>query len=278
MRIRLTLIPHRNTVLPINYGYFLTGIIYSFLSQASENYSRFLHDEGYHLDDSRAFKLFTFSMLQARSFRIRGDSIFFPSHVTGAQQPRDGSPSNRISWYITSPVQEFIQHLVSGIFAEGQTIHVGPQESTAAFSIEHVETLAPPSFTECMDLTCLAPITISKPSESPAPAGKKSYCRYLRPWEEGFSEAVGNNLARKYRLMHDRQPPDGPFTLIPDAEYVAKKRGRITKKISFKGTDIIGFMAPCAVTGPPALIEVGYETGFGDKNSLGFGMVKEIAS
>ena len=54
-----------------------------------------------------------------------------------------------------------------------------------------------------------------------------------------------------------------------------KKSGKITKKINFKNTEIIGFMAPFEVTGNPELIEIGYEAGFGEKGSIGCGMVRE---
>jgi CRISPR-associated endoribonuclease Cas6 len=36
-------------------------------------------------------------------------------------------------------------------------------------------------------------------------------------------------------------------------------------------------MAPLEVTGSPELIETGYEAGFGEKGSMGFGMIREIS-
>ena len=66
------------------------------------------------------------------------------------------------------------------------------------------------------------------------------------------------------------------FEIKIDTDYMNKKSGKIIKNINFKGTNIIGFMAPFEVTGSPELIEVGYEAGFGEKGSMGFGMVKEI--
>ena len=60
---------------------------------------------------------------------------------------------------------------------------------------------------------------------------------------------------------------DGDTVLVQPDTYV--------ENINFKGTNIIGFMAPFEVTGNPALIETGFEAGFGEKGSMGFGMVKE---
>jgi CRISPR-associated endoribonuclease Cas6 len=76
--------------------------------------------------------------------------------------------------------------------------------------------------------------------------------------------------------LHGKDSGDTDFKIIIDEDYVKRKNGKITKNINFKGTNIIGFMAPFEVTGSPELIEVGYEAGFGEKGSMGFGMVKEI--
>jgi len=105
---------------------------------------------------------------------------------------------------------------------------------------------------------------------------EKLRCHYLRPWEEGFSEAVRNNLVKKFKIVHGGDINDSDFGIKIDTEYMNKKSGKITKNINFKDTNIIGFLAPFEVTGSPELIEIGYEAGFGEKGSMGFGMVKEI--
>ena len=47
-----------------------------------------------------------------------------------------------------------------------------------------------------------------------------------------------------------------------------------TRLVDYKGIKIRGIMCPFRVSGNPALIQIGYECGFGDKNSAGFGMVE----
>lgn len=76
-------------------------------------------------------------------------------------------------------------------------------------------------------------------------------------------------------LLTENEIDDAKFSIKVDEEYMNKKNGKITKNINFKGTNIIGFMAPFEVNGNPKLIEIGYETGFEGKGSMGFGMVKE---
>ena len=44
--------------------------------------------------------------------------------------------------------------------------------------------------------------------------------------------------------------------------------------VDYKGIKIKGIMCPFGVSGSPALIQIGYECGFGDKNSAGFGMAE----
>ena len=97
-----------------------------------------------------------------------------------------------------------------------------------------------------------------------------------RPWEEGFSEAIEKNLIKKYRLVHGKDIKSGDFEILVDKNYMNKRSGKITKKISFKSTEIVGFLAPFEVRGNPALIEIGYEAGFGEKGSIGCGCVKVV--
>ncbi|MCK5504612.1 MAG: hypothetical protein KAJ10_05590 [Thermodesulfovibrionia bacterium] len=91
--------------------------------------------------------------------------------------------------------------------------------------------------------------------------------------ESLFQMAVFNG---RYRLIHGKSPEGTDLQIKINSEYMNKKNGKITKNINFKGTNIIGFMAPFEVAGSPELIETGYEAGFGEKGSMGFGMVKEV--
>ncbi|MCL5792204.1 MAG: CRISPR-associated endoribonuclease Cas6 [Deltaproteobacteria bacterium] len=262
MRVKFTLIPNNsNKALQVNYNYFLTSLIYNIIEHSSKDYSHFLHDTGYRLGGSKnGFKLFTYSMLQGADARVKGDIITFGK--------------GQVSWYLSSPINDFLQHLITGAFAQGQEIEIGPKLNTLdksigsnRFLIERVETLNTPVFNKSMHFTCLSPITVST-------VLKDLNCHYLRPWEEGFADAIKNNLIKKYKLVYGKDIADADFKVTIDTAYMNKKSGKITKNINFKGTNIIGFMAPIEVAGNPELIEIGYEAGFGEKGSMGFGMVK----
>lgn len=199
-------------------------------------------------------------MLIGEAISIKSDKIIFEK--------------GPIHWFLSSPMRDFIQHLITGIFFEGNEIKIGPTDKEVPFIIEQVETLPRLEFKETMRFTCLSPITVSKVNSLSGLNGLK--CHYLRPWEEGFSEAIRDNLIKKYKLVYEKDIHSPDFKIAIDTEYMSKRSGKITKKINFKGTDIIGFIAPFEVRGNPELIEIGYEAGFGEKGSMGFGMVKEV--
>ncbi len=186
MRIKLTLFPaNGKVILPVSYNYFLTSLIYKIIKNSSEDYSRFLHDEGYKIEESKkGFKLFTYSMLTSKKFKIGGEKIIFlNSHV---------------QWQISSPLDNFIQHLVTGVFAEGQEIEIGHINNRSSrsnslnslsglnrFLIERVETLPRPEFKGMMKFTCLSPVTVSKVAGLNDLSGLNSSngltCHYLLP-------------------------------------------------------------------------------------------------
>jgi CRISPR-associated endoribonuclease Cas6 len=229
------------------------------------DYSRFLHDRGYRLDatSTKGFKLFTYSMLLGKA-KVRGD------HIAFEQTP--------VEWLISSPVNEFVQHLVNGAFEKGQEIAIGREGEQARFLIGQIETLPPPVFSGTMRFTCLSPITASKVEGLSADPDDTAVlaCHYLRPWEEGFSQAIRDNLLRKHKLVTGVEIAPTDFAIRLDEAFVRRRNGRITKNINFKGTNIIGFMAPFEASGDPRLIQAGYEAGFGEKGSMGFGMVREV--
>ncbi len=306
MRIRLTLKPaDKKAILPIDYNYYLTSLIYRFIFSSSRDYSSFLHNKGYRMGESKkGFKLFTYSMLNGKKYSVKGDKIIFENA--------------EIIWEISSPVDVFLQHLITGAFTQGQLINIGNENRGegmgARFLIDRVETAPKPDFKETMRFTCLSPITVSRiydktgawktgvnsfaeelnkniNNEGDILGGAADFgCHYIRPWEDGFSEAIEQNLIKKYRLVYGKDPDDyiknsgnfyenkgiSKFKIMIDNDYMNRKSGKITKKINFKNTEIIGFMAPFEITGNPELIEIGYEAGFGEKGSIGCGCVKTV--
>jgi CRISPR-associated endoribonuclease Cas6 len=59
--------------------------------------------------------------------------------------------------------------------------------------------------------------------------------------------------------------------------YIARKNGKISKLIEFKKQVMVkATESPFTVEADPELIKIGYECGWGEKNSAGFGCVEPI--
>lgn len=255
MRLRILLDNPREAAVPLNPQEYLTAAIYSLLAHSDVDYAAFLHDVGYCVDGGpKTFKLFTFSGLRVPAHRRR---------VDGAAERLWLAPGC-VEWLISSPVEAFLTHCATGLLAEG-VLRVGG----ATFSITQIETLPIPLFTpEPTRWTCLAPIVCALP----LPGGGT---RYLRLGDgEAFSEATRRNLLAKHQVLHGGPPQDETLRLTFDPAYLARSAG--TKKITYKGIDIIGAFAPFTLSGSPQLQELGWQVGFGEKNAAGFGMAEFI--
>lgn len=251
MRVKITFSLQKNKVLPINYNYYLASLIYSLLRKSSFEFSSFLHQRGFELD-GKHFKLFTFSQLLFKKKRVERDKIV--------------NLGEHIEWFVSSPADEFIQHFVNGLFA-GQEIKLSDEKLTP----ERVETMPLPEFGRNNAFSCLSPITMSTRLER----NNKLTMYYFKLNENGFKEKIKQNLIRKYKLLYKRNPQGADLEMEFDEDYIRRGQG-ISRLINFKGINIRGYTAPFTASGNPELIKVGYECGFGDKNSLGFGMVKAV--
>lgn len=238
----------RGIWLPINYNHLLASVIYKFLKLSDPEYAHFLHEDGYNIGNKR-FKLFTFSQLMARKREIIGDQICFRSQVM---------------WYISSPQEAFLRSFTASLMDEGR-LRIGRKH----LPIVDVETLRVPPFHPKMKFRCLSPITMSTKRER----NGKLVMHYCLPDEPEFSKLVRQNLMRKYEAIYNRKPRDDSFAMEFDEGYIRKRNGKVTRLVRYKNVDIRGVLCPFHASGSPELMFVGYECGFGDKNSAGFGMV-----
>ncbi len=263
MRLKLTLLPlEANPAVPLNYNYPLSAAIYKLLAQASPEYARWLHDQGYQSRDERFMKLFTFSRLDIPRVRLSGKTL----------QAGDDRPW---SLQISSPMEEeFVQNFVLGLFHQ-QKMEIGGQGAVGRFLIESVEALPAPKFAERMHGKTLSPMVVSTMREHKG----KLHSYYYRPTDPELAEALRNNLIAKFELVHHR-PCENPHLQISfDMHYFKRRQGKVTKLLHIKEgtaeeTKVKAFEMPFEMAGNPQLIKIGWECGLGDKNSLGFGMVE----
>ena len=267
MRIKLTLTPkERELAIPINYQYQLSAAIYKILFSGSSEYAEFLHNKGYLSQSGKPLKLFTFSLLKCPNIKRLNTSLIIKNYTP-------------CSLYVSSPISEdFIQNFVIGLF-QNQQISISGQHAVAHFTISQVETLPLPVFEEHTKFTCLSPIVVSTMHNHK----NKLTPYYYRPDDKNLSTAILNNLRQKYAIIHKQHAENLFIKFEPDWQYIARreKNGKkVTKKITIKefdpnnATQIIAFEIPFTLHGSTELMEIAYESGIGEKNSLGFGMIE----
>lgn len=253
MRLLVRFQLDREIALPINHQHHLMGLVYRLLGASDADYAQFLHEEGYRVEAGgpKRFKLFVFSTLRVPKGRRR---------VEGERLRIGPGP---VEWLLASPREEFLTHSATGLLTAGTAVQVGDVPLTIA----QVEALPTPAFAETTRFTCLTPVVASVPREDRS-------TQYLRPADgEKFSLAVRHNLLRKCELLTGRPPQDDRLTLTFDADYLARHPHGGTKKVTFKGIEIVGAFAPFQLTGSVELMQVAWNCGLGEKNSGGFGMV-----
>lgn len=258
MRLKIELQANNTKTIPFNYHYQFSSAIYLLLKFGSPEFSDFLHNIGYTLN-GKPYKLFTFS-LKFEKYNTNQNEIILESP--------------RLHLTVSSPkIEEFIKNFVVGSF-ERTFFYISFGGNEHKFLIRNMELIPEPEFNEQMSFTLNSPLVISTVREH---NGKLS-AYYLRPDDKDeINRLLTNNLRNKFKLINGKSH-DGNVEIEWDAEYL-KKHPRITKKITINEhgrypVDIIGIQAPFEIKGDIELIKTGYQCGFGEKNSMGFGMAE----
>ena len=323
MRIKITLSTDKSGIIDFNYQHQIQGLIYSFLSSSDPDYSSWLHEQGFVYDKDKRFKLFVFSGITFNApIKINcSNSSNGSSGLNGLNRLNgfffEASPINpfTLSFQIASPVHQFIQHLIEGIFKEGQEIKLGRQ----SLQVHHVETLPDPlgrtglnrsnSSSSSIGLSGLNGLIalnglnslLMKPLESPIfvkkpmPEGERD--KYLFPGDENHEELLNQNLIHKYTTLYGKPYKGEPLKFdfrFEQFEHLKRleplerlerfdllerfkrfKSFKVFKNGKITG-EIKGTLQPFTVSGSEELIRVGLDCGFGQNNSMGCGYVEVV--
>lgn len=239
MRLEIILKGKNNFKVPFNYNHILSAIIYNKI--ADLNFANELHS-------SKSFKFFTFSQIYIPKRRIVKDGII----------AKDGA----ISFYISSPNDFLIKSLVDG-FLEDLEISFQNQKLT----IQKIEALKTPKFSSKSEFKTLAPIIVRT---------KKEIDGELKIWDlapsDKFFKSLENNLIKKYIKFNNLTKTDKKINIYSDMNFVKRKRISINKGNAT--THHRAYMMDIILEGDLDLIEFAYDVGIGEKNSMGFGMIK----
>ncbi len=268
MRLKLTLIPkEKKCSIPINYQYPLSAAIYQILYSASSEYAQFLHEKGYISEKGKPLKLFTFSYLFIPHAFVRNNILM-----------TYGAPPCTL--YISSPLlEDFVKNFILGLFMN-QEVVIGNKYIVGRFVIKEVKSIAAPIFSKSEKFKCISPFIVSTMNKK----NGKLMPYYYRPDDNELGEAIRQNLIQKYQTINKKMPEDQALMFEIDKNYVNRKGGfdKVTKLITIKETNetemtqIKAILAPLTLSGSLELMEIAWECGIGEKNSLGFGMIEKV--
>ncbi|WP_375585403.1 CRISPR-associated endoribonuclease Cas6 [Cyclobacterium xiamenense] len=258
MRLLITLQKEAGSLLPINYQYELSSLIYKTIDRADSHFSDFLHQQGY-LAFGRSFRLFTFSRISFDRYRVARESGRINHHGHMA--------SFEIGFLVNRAAEEFIK----GLFMD-QVLELGDKISKVNYSVSGIEALPTPKFSDVMHYRCLSPVFVR---QKRAGGGED----YLHPEDGEYGKLLIQNLISKLRAFEHASAGNMNPAEIYMRDFSFKPTGKIfkngvkIKQHSDQATMLIGYMYEFEFGAPVELQEAGYFAGFGHLGSQGFGCV-----
>lgn len=253
-KIVLSLKDRRNrNVLPISYQYELSSWIYRVISSGNEQYSEWLHNNGFQ-NDSKQYRLFSFSNLIVPVFQVKGDRLLINSET--------------VCLYISFLPERSTEEFIKGIF-HSKEVTIGDKVSQVPFIVKSIELLPLPQLEEEMSYKTISPVCLSRKQESGG-------TEYFSPTDQQAEEAIRINLINKYTAFYGTplQIPDNSFlftvTNTPKSKLITIKAG------TPKQSKVRGFECTFKLKAPVELHRLMYATGCGGKGAQGFGCVEII--
>lgn len=256
MRFKLTLslINSFGRKLPLNYQYEQSAAIYRILAQANEEYTTWLHENGFKLESGKSFKLFSFSRFEIEKYRIL------------KQTAEMEILSDNVVWYISFLPEKSTEQFIKGIF-NNQQFEVGTRKSNVRFQVQNIEVILLPIFAATMTYRTLSPVCLALKQE-------KGYEQYISPAHPEARRLIRINLLDKYKVSTGDKFPISDFPFEIDVLDEPKSSLITIKANTPEESRVRGFMCRFTLTAPVELQKILYESGCGGKNSQGFGMVE----
>ena len=250
MQIDITFVAHEDKLLlPLPYNQVVQGFIYNHLDYAL---SSWLHDEAYEYK-RRRYKLFVFGRLTGK-YIIHEKMIEF-----------QGPTSLAVRTINNDVLSSFAQHLL-----KKREIILGKTPCT----ISNISLTPDPDidFSKPIRLRALSPVTVYSTLRT-FDGRKKTY--YYSPMESDWEKQILKNLIRKSQAINELKDNH-----LPADVWIRPKNVKTSnmKVLTFKDTIIKGWMGIYEVFLPKEFFWLGYNGGFGAKNSQGFGMMEVIGN
>ena len=260
MRFKLTLMINREKYgdfLPLSYQYEASSAIYRILSRADEAYATWLHDNGFHLETVKKFKLFTFS-------RIFGEYKVYKD--TG----RIKYYGDTAEWYVSFLPEKSTQKFIEGLFLN-QIFEIGDKKSAVQFHIICVEAMPEPDYSDEMEFETLSPMCIKLKNED-------GRIDYLSPKDVRAPYLIFNGLLDRYKIFYGKSLPCSPEDCKLEILSEPKSALIMIKAGTTAQTRVRGYQCRFKVKAPVEIMKIIYSSGIGVQTSVGFGCVEVMKS
>lgn len=241
MRLEISLSPlTEKPVIDLNHSYHLASLIYRAIERSDPSLSLELHRPN-------TFKFFTFSrlMVPGKRFRIVGERMVIES--------------DEVHFFFSTLRDEIAVKLVEGLL-ERPEVKIGSVE----FVVSEVRVMEEREIGEKGKFVTLSPVNVTTAEHN----NGRAKIIDLYPDNPRFYENLRKNLVKKYRAFYGEELSDDSLEL----RVLKSKAKRIRVKNTFHRCVEMVFVAE----GSRELLEVGYKAGWGERNSMGFGMVKVV--
>lgn len=237
--------------LPINYLYECSAATYRILSLSDERYSLWLHENGF-VAERKRFKLFTFS------------NLIVPLYGIDKHRQRLIIKSDTVEWYISFLPEKSTQQFIEGVFRQ-QCFRIADKISGVEFLVREVQIMPTLGYQEEMCFETLSPVCVSRRRND----GKSDY---LSPADPSYVRGLLTGLLARYKAYYGKEYEGEiycDFQVLNEPKPVLVKIKVGTPQQTF----VKGYRYRFKVRLPEELMKIGYESGIGEKGSLGFGMI-----
>ena len=240
VRIKVELTSPDYIVLRKGFLRSLQGLIYKLLDKHS---AQWLHNHGF-LYEKRRFKLFTFSSILEKAKYDKKNSYF--------QFPRD------ISFYISSPVDWILEQIARN-FVTGEEFYLNQNR----LFLKSIVILQNINFKNEVEIKTINPIAMRS-------TDIKGKYKLYEP-DDQFSELINKNLQKKWFALKGEECSFA-LEIVP----IAVKKSVVWYGNRNKGCAVEGWKGTFYLKSESELLKFAYDTGLGERNSMGFGMIEMV--
>lgn len=257
MRFRLTLQIQPEVMgreLPINYQYPLQGVIYRTLEKSDIGFSTWLHENGYQQNGKR-FKLFTFS------------NLILPQYEIDKQRERLIVKSDLVTLFISFLPEKSTQQFIQGLFQQ-QTFQIADPISGVQFMVREIQVMPPLDYHPDTKFRTLSPVCISLRNE-------RGHMDYLSPIDPCYEQGILTGLLDRYNTINGQPFGGTPYCHL---QLLGEPKSTLVRIKAYtpNETRVRGYRYQFKIDLPEELMQIAYESGLGEKGSMGFGMIEAV--